>query len=232
MNQNYRKSMVFIAAAVVAGGGSASADTIYDDAGGYNGGAFTMSNGQEVGNEITVTPGSAWSLDSFNIEYNVPAGLSADVGVDVRFYLNDGVLENGFKTPGTVFFDSGWDYNALNSNGAYTLSYNSSDLYSGSLVNLAPGSLLPGDFTFTVTFTNLDSDVMQLPLANSQSTANSTSYGDYWLNNGGNWTLETNSVPSNFVVDMTGTVPEPATFGLAALGGALLFGAKRLRRKN
>ena len=65
-------------------------------------------------------------------------------------------------------------------------------------------------------------------LANNQT---GISYGDYWVNYGGNWTLMTNaSSAANFVVNFSG-VPEPTTLGLAILGGALLLGAK-LRRKR
>ena len=195
----------------------------------YNGFALQMTNGVEVGNEITVTPGNYWSMDDFQIEYYAPGNLSANVGVEVQFYLNNGPSHITYSDPGSLFFSSGWTYGLLAGNGAYTIDYNSSELAGGWNTGVVPGYYIPGDFTFTVTFTNLDdSDVVEMPLANSQSTAYSTSYGDYWVNDNGTWELETNAAPANFLVDITG-VPEPSTLGLAAVGGLLLMGIKRLR---
>jgi hypothetical protein len=209
------------------------ADTIYDSYGNANGYAFTLSNGQEIGNQITLTP-NLWSLTNFTIEYYSPQlSFSSHVGIDVRFYYNDGPLTNGFSSPGTAFWDSGWFYNdalgGMPANGYQIVTY--SDLLGdfptcGLLLNMPTANL-----TFTITFTNLDvSNVVSLPLANNTA---GISYGDYWLNNGGNWTLMTNNASgaANFVVSFAG-VPEPGTVGLGLLGGTLLLGARRLRRKS
>ena len=232
------------AGAVLTLGFNTLAATIYDDYAGYSGNSFSVTNGQEVGNEISITPG-VWSLTNFSIEYHTPdATLSTSVGIDVRFYLNDATPVNGFATPGTLFFDSGWFYNTAlgglpgntgpgGNNGFNIVTYNSSDFYGGSVVNLTgPYLQLPGKFTFTITFTNLNpSNLIDLPLANNQLPI---SVGDYWLNNGGGaWTLMTNSTSAaNFVADFAGTVPEPSMLGLGALGGALLLGINQLRRKR
>jgi sugar lactone lactonase YvrE len=194
--------------------------TIYDD-GIFgqllqNGYLFSMGNGQQIGNEISVAP-SLWSLTNFSIEYYTPdATLSPSVGIDVQFYYNNGLITNGFPSPGTAFYDSGWFY-GLPGGGYQVVSYASSDLYSGALpgsMNLPSGFLMPGDFTFSITFTNLNpSNVIDLPLA---TNVLGTSYGDYWLNDGtGIWTLRSTSVAdANLVVDFAGT---PAPAGLAAL---------------
>ena len=232
------KTFIYAAAAVFIGIVAARSDVIYDSTANYNGNAFSMVNGQEIGNEITVSPGSYWSLTNFSIEYYSPdVTLSTSVGIDVRFYLNNGPATNGFATPGTLFYDSGWFYNTalggMPGNGYQVVKYNNSDFYGGSTVNMSPSYLVPGDFTFTITWTNLDgSDVIDMPLANSQTNAiGGTSYGDYWVNNNGTWSLLTNSVPANLVANFSGQVPEPSAFGLVAIGGALLFGIQRLRRK-
>jgi hypothetical protein len=220
--------------ALVTLGSTAMADVIYDNYGNYNTNAFSVANGQEIGNQISFSP-NLWSLTGFNIEYYTGNfALSPSVGIDVRFYYNNGTPSNGFPTPGTMFYDSGWFLGGLLGNGFNVVSYNSSDLYSGAQpgsLNLPFGFLMPGNFTFTVTFTNLNQfNLVELPLANNTA---GISLGDYWLNNGaGNWSLQTNvSSAANLVVDFAGTVPEPSTFGLAAIGGALLLGINKLRRK-
>src|ERR1039457_6921539 len=78
-----------------------------------NGSSFTMGNMQEIGNEITIGPN--WSLTNFAIEYYTPdSTLAANVGIDVRFYLNSGTPTNGFATPAlTPFYDSGWFFGLL-----------------------------------------------------------------------------------------------------------------------
>ena len=222
-------------AALLTLGFNTHADTIYDTFGVANGNAFSMANGQEIGNQITVGAG-AWSLTNFTIEYHSSSpSFSSSVGIDVRFYYNDGPATNGFATPGTLFFDSGWYFGggSLPANGYHAVTYTGTDFYGGSLTNMASDFLLPGTFTFTVTFTNLDgANLVDLPLANNVSNNLAQSFGDYWLNADGNWTLMTNATSAaNFVVSV-GAVPEPSTFALAAIGGAALMGINRLRRKH
>jgi hypothetical protein len=220
---------------LVSAGFSSLADTFFDNTSLYNGNAFVVNNGQPIGNEVTL--GAGWSLTNFQFEYYSPSlTLNSSLGVDVRFYLNNGPLAGGYPTPGTLFYDSGWYYNTLGGipGGANDLDYANSDLYSSSLpgaVNLPSGFLLPGDFTFVITFTNLGADTIELPLANNTA---GTNYGTYWLeDNTGNWTLLTNAIsgPANFVSEFAGTVPEPSPIALCAIGGALLFGVNKLRRK-
>ena len=218
---------------------TAMADTIFDNTSAYNGNVFSMGNGQQVGNEVTL--GTGWVLTNFQFEYYSPNDLAANtsLGVDVRFYLNNGALDpSGYPTPSTLVYDSGWFFNTLGGlygGAAYDLNYTYSDLYSGALpvsYNMTVGSFLPGDFTYSITFTNQGSDSVYLPLANT--TAN-TNYGTYWLydNGASTWSLLTNTVPANALVIFQGTsaTPEPSVFGLGALGAALCFGVSKLKRK-
>jgi len=235
MNHNFNK--LICAGALAAIGFSAWGDTIYNSYPTYNSSSFTMANGQEIGTEI-VSSGT-WSLDNFTLEYYAPNPyLASTVGVDVRMYANTGTPVNGFAAPAaTPFFDSGWFYNTvlggLPANGFNIITYSSSDLYTDSSINLPPGFTLPSDFTLTVTFTGLGgTNIVEMPLANNPTGQPGSSFGDYWLNNGGGWTLLTNAAPANMVMDLTGTVPEPSVFLLGSLGSALLFGASRLRRKS
>jgi len=239
MKRKLLQALMCAGAVVVCCLGSARANTIYANTNSFNGNMFTMANGQEVGDEITVPAGS--SLASFAFEYDAPALLAANVAVDVRFYLNNGVLYNGYNTPSTLLFDSGWYMNTLagnipsgpgpGGNSAYTLLYTTSDFSSGAQNGWAPNFTVPTDFTFTITWTNLDgSSQVDMPLANNTPGISS---GEYWLNNNGTWELLTNSAtPGNLLVDFEGQVPEPSVFALTAIGGVLFLGINKLRRKS
>jgi hypothetical protein len=235
MKRTLLKVLTLIGAAAMLSIGSASAQVnvpIYANSGSYNGNLLSLTNGQEVGNELTL----GGQLTSFAFEYNAPSVLAANVGVDVRFYLNNGAPDLGwlgnYPSPGTLFFDSGWFYNTVAGNiqsgpapvtgdTAYNLTYS---IATGDFTSLT----LPGDFTMTVTWTNLTgSSQIQMPLANNTP---GISTGNYWLNNGGTFELLTNTVPANFLVDFE--VPEPSPLALTAIGGALLFGFNKLRRKS
>jgi hypothetical protein len=219
---------------------AANADPVlFDNSAITNGYLFQVVDGQQVGNEITL--GAGISLSSFEFEYISPsATLNSSLGVDVRFYLNGPGLAGGYPEPTNMIFDSGWFYNTLGGinpvgppTGQGDLLYSSSDLYSGSLLNLPGGYILPngGDFTYTITFTNVGSDVIYLPTAFDSA---GTNYGTYWAqDNTGQWSLLTNSASAaNFVVQFTGTVPEPSYLALGGLGSMILLGINRLRRKN
>ena len=220
-------------------GFSVNAAIIYDNGvygvSRYNGNAFGTTGMQQIGNEISIAP-NVWTLTNFSIEYYTPDTTLAlsGVGIDVNFYLNNGTVTNGFHTPGTLIYSSGWYYGLLGGGTGYqVVSYASSDLYGGALpghINLPGSFLMPGDFTFTITFTNLGLETVYLPLATNTP---GISFGDYWLNNPPSaWTLfSTNTADANLMVDFAGT-PEPSTLGLAAIGGALLLGINRLRRKR
>jgi hypothetical protein len=208
---------------------SARADSFYNSTN-YNGNTFTLGNNQEIGNEIFLT-GSSFSLTNFTFEYRSTSGSfpGGSVGVDVRFYLNDGAPTNGFATPASLFYDSGWFYGVTPATVGQDISYDTSDLYSGSTLNLTPGFVMPSDFTFTITFTNLvGGNGVELPLADPLSGQS----GDYWLETADGWELLTNSVPSSFIANFSGTaVPEPPVLSLCVAGGALLvLGVIRQRK--
>ena len=225
---------IICGAVFIAFGFNTMAATIYNDAALYSTNLLQVANGLEIGNEISVAP-NVWNLTNFSIEYfSSNATLNASLGVDVRFYMNNGTVTNGFAAPGTLIFDSGWFYNTLAGNlpgGANTIIYTSTDFNGGPV----PLSIrLPGSFTFTVTFANLGTNNMSLPLASTQT---GISYGDYWLYNSlsSQWTLMYNTnADANFVVNFAGgVVPEPSVLGLATIGGSLLFfGASRWKRKR
>jgi len=209
---------------------AAQADVFFDNSLLYNGNQFVLTSGQPVGNEVTL--GSGIYLTNFMFEYYSPnLTLNANLGVDVQFYLNNGAL----GAPGTLFYDSGWYFNNVAGNipvGSNDLSYAYADLYSSGLpgaFNMNPLNPLPTDFTYVITFTNiLGSETIEIPLANNTSGVNS---GNYWLYDSGQWSLlATNGIPANFVSEFAGT-PEPSAYALVGVGGALLLGLNKLRRK-
>jgi len=207
---------------------------IYDTSESYNTNIFSVDNGEQIGNQLTLSP-ATWSMTSFSVEYySTNIFQPAQVGVDLQFYFNNGRVVNGSATPGTEFYNSGWNYGLTAGPQGDTITYDSSDLYQNALLNLPAGFLLPGTFTFTLTFTNLDAEnTISLPLANSPGNQVATSSGTYWLNQNGQWTLLTNAAPANLVAQITGTnVPEPTAGFLGALGTLLLLTASRWSRRS
>ncbi len=235
--KNKISKMVWVMAFTGLLGLKAGADTtIYSTAGTYNGNAFTNTSGQEIGNEVVLT--GAWDLSSFAIQYYAPNPLAGTIGIDVRIYKNDGAgtpASGMYATPSTLVFDSGFFYGLANGPTGNAVTYTSSDFTGG---GFAAPYLLPGDFTFTVTYTNSDGsgnlNGLESPLANSPAGQPGSSYGDYWLNNGSSWDLLTNAVSSaNLVVTLAGTadVPEPSVALLGIIGSGLLLGVNRLRKR-
>jgi hypothetical protein len=236
-NMKYLTNKLVCVGMVMSLGFTARAATIFDNTTAYNSHQFTLGNGQQIGNEVTL--GSGWVLTNFQFEYYSPDSgpLNSSLGVDVRFYLNNGPLDPaGYPTPSTLIFDSGWFSNGNVGagnipTGANDLNYNSSDL--STLVTGLPGNVLPGDFTYSITFTNLGSNTIELPLANSTA---GTNYGTYWLYNNvsSQWALLTNNAtPANDLVIFQGTpTPEPSVIGLGAIGSLLLVGVSKLKRKR
>jgi hypothetical protein len=194
--------------------------TIYNNAAGYNGYAFNVVDGQELGTEITLDS-QTWALTKYQIQYNATS-LDTGVGFNIRIFANDNA-----GAPGNIVYDGGF-YTGL-AVGNHTITYDNSDF--GNLY-LAPF----GSYTFAISFNNLGSSVIQLPLANSPSGQPGTSYGDYWRNDGTYGTPAWNLVsPSfgqaNLLMNVEGT-PEPSVMALSALGGVLLLGVNKLRRKR
>lgn len=219
---------------------NAKADKIYDSGvSGFNGNAFTMVSGQEIGNEVVLS--GNWSLSGFDIEYYAPNALASTIGLEINIFANNGPViptSSGYQTPGSLIFSSGFYY-GLPGGQLYgeDIHYSSADFAAG---GFASPSILPSAFTFTVTYTNSDGsgnlDGLQSPLADSPSGQPGQSFGDYWLDNNGTWELLTTpGHQDNLLVDFEGTIvttPEPSVFALGAIGGVLFLGINKLRRKH
>jgi hypothetical protein len=232
---NFHSNKLACAGLFLSLGFTAVADNnIYNNAALHNGSYMQALDGVTIGNEISLPPNTL-TLTNFSFEYYAPVTPSLNSYVEVKFYLNNGPKVGGYPTPGTKIYDSGlYIANAAGvlPSGANDLSYSSSDLYSSTLplaLNLPAGYFLPSELTFTITFANLSGKTIDLPLANNYS---GVSYGDYWLYNNvsSSWSLLTNSVAANFIVNFQG-VPEPSVLGLGAIGGIMLLGVRKLIKK-
>jgi hypothetical protein len=224
----------FVAAALLVMGLNAAAVTIYDNSTGdlgvrFNPGLF------EVGDEILLGS-SERHVTSFAFEYwalnnGTTNGSFTGIDVRLRFYLNDGPTFNGYATPGTVFYDSGWlDSIVTTPTNRATLNFNQADFIAG--WQGGPVTLMPviSNFTWSVQFRNLDGDdSIGLDLYDPPTVGQAIN--DYWQYNGTSWSLLTNTVAMNFAARMEAAVPEPSGVVLAVLGGlAILLLGRRFRR--
>lgn len=171
----------------------------------------------EVGDEIDFAGTERW-VTQFNFQYygtNHNTGLfSGNVSVRVRFYANDGTPFNGYATPGTQLWDSGWY-------GISATPRNGIDYTVAGLDFPATGLLVPNTITWSVQFQGLGSgDEAGVDLF-SPAVVGGT-HTDFWENNAGSWSLKTNALPVNFAavfVAEPAAVPEPGTTTLLVLGG-------------
>src|SRR6266853_3113744 len=157
----------------------------------------------EVGDEI-ILAGPERYLTNFSFEFwgtntASPGNITFAGTVEgrVRFYLNDGPQFNGYPTPGTSFYDSGWfgiDSPTSRSLATFTLG------------NDFPwaGLFLPvtSNMTWSVQFRGMGAtDSVGVDI---YSPANfGQDYPDYWENTGSSWVLRTNNlVPVDFAARM------------------------------
>ena len=238
MKTIFLKAMGAAMAVFLASSAGVRGVTLYQNTASTAGQILNFLNGQQIGQQIWLGTGTVpMNLTNFSFEYYSPfISFSGPVQADVRLYMNNGPTTNGYRTPGTIFYDSGnfslqnpWSVAGTNS---ATMVFQLSDLLSGNAVNLNPSFVLPSNFTFTVTFSGMQgADSVGLPLFNPpQVGANA---GDYWYNNSGNWELLTNSIgPIAFGAQFSGTIPEPSVLGLGALGAAALAVMARRRQRR
>ena len=171
----------------------------------------------EVGDEILLA-GTARYLYNFSFEFwGTASGVNfaGPVEARVRFYLNDGAPFNGYPTPGTQFYDSGW-FGGFGPTARSTFDFTAGNDFASS------GLFIPSsDITWSVMFQGMGAgdaagvDIYSPPVVGGD-------YPDYWENNGG-WSLKTNGVPMNFATVWEASVnpvPEPSVVALLFLGGA------------
>jgi len=148
----------------------------------------------EVGDEI-VLAGTARYLTNMSFEFwgttygTNGATFAGAVQARVRFYVNDGQPFNGYATPGSVFFDSGWF-------GGFYPTPRCTATFTAGMDFPSSGLFIPtNDFTWSVQFQNLGpGDALGVDIYSPATTG--ADYPDYWENNG-SWALRTNSVVSD-----------------------------------
>ena len=178
----------------------------------------------EVGDEI-ILAGTERYLTNFSFEYwgTNSTGtnyFSGYVEARVRFYQNNGPLFNGYPSPGTNFYDSGWF--SIVPTPRSTLNFLSGHDFACS------GLFLPvtSNMTWSVQFRGMDvTDSVGVDLYSPPVVGQD--YPDYWLNTGGSWMLRTNSsgVNVDFAAKMqaTGINPNPPLLTSSTFGNFLLL---------
>ena len=213
-------AMLFITA--VAG----RAGMVYDNAEVQLNYVLQFTNNEEVGDQIWLANTHTYPyLTNFSLEYySTNMSFIGNVQADVRFYFNDGPLTNGYASPGTIFYDSGWF--AVQAPESYFPGTNSAVLNFGP-ANLASGvvpydlsMILPANFTVSVTFRGLSSldnvGFDYVALDDFDPPAVGTNYGDYWLNSSGSWSLKSfPGLPVAFAMQFNASsLPGPALLHL------------------
>ncbi len=205
-----------------------SQGVVYQNTTGYAGN-FNVDNAT-AGNEI-VLAGSATSdyVSQLSFQFSlVSAGTSSapqgSESVELTLYQNNGPVVNGYKSPGTVLYNSGFSLIGLTAfSQGQTLTYNN--------IN----TVVPQDFTWAVTFAGVPStgpnaEHAGLSLYNiGGGPSVGGNFGDAWYNNGSAWSLNVSSggAPSlQFGATVT-AVPEPSTISLGLMGVCGLFARRR-----
>ena len=192
----------------------------------------------EVGNQI-VLGGTNRFLTTFSFEWwgtNTASAstFAGNIQADVRLYLNNGPLWNGYATPGTNFFDSGWFTPGTGTPTPRSTAILFADTGGGGDFPIGGLPIQANQITWTVQFRGMGAtDTVGLDIYGQPTVGNN--YKDYWQYSGGSWSLQTNSLSSTmgFGALMSATVPEPSTITLSIIGGlCMLTLARRLGRKE
>jgi hypothetical protein len=201
-------------------GCNAFATDIYDTFPTANGSFLQVTNGQQVGNQVTLN-NSHITMSEFSFEYLTVGTYSGGGGVDLKLY-------SGAPT-GSAIYDSGVFSPLVKATNGLNVNY-----FAG--IDFSSNFLLPSSFTFILTFSSLgSSDVLELLLANPPSGQPGSTTPNYYYNYDGGPGLTLSSLPggisADIGVDITGTIKAPdasLTGGLLGLG---LLGIFVLRRK-
>jgi hypothetical protein len=186
----------------------------------------------QVGDEILLA-GTARYLSTFSFEYwgtsSTPGAFAGSVNARIRFYVNDGALQNGYPAPDTIpFYDSGWLSNLLTPTTASTVVFTAGTDFPGT------GLAIPAsDITWSIQFRGLgQGDALGLNLYSPPTVG--SDYPDYWQDDGG-WLLMTNIVSMDFGAKFEASVtvvPEPSVVGLLLFGGMTIVAVMNRRRQQ
>ena len=183
----------------------------------------------EVGNEIMLA-GTDRFLTTFSFEYwgiNTAnrTSFSSPIEARLQFYENNGTPFNGYPTPGTSFYDSGWF-------SVPTPTERSTFIFTAGMDFSSHGLLIPtDDMTWTIQFQGMgQTDSVGVDLYSPPVVGQGMNFDDYWQLGAEGWTLLTNSVsPMGFGAYMEANIPEPSTLTLSIIGGLCLLTLARRR---
>jgi hypothetical protein len=188
---------------------------------------FNQASGVTFGNEVVLSTGAPFdSISQFAFQFDLTgtAAFTGSEDIDVTFFGNNSAtLVNGSHAPGTVLWTSGNSTLASQGLAAYTTG--------STLTYSVPNVAVPTDFTWTVTFSNLQAgDAAGLSLYNPVTVG--FNYNDAWVETSGVWALDKSatSVPYLFGAQISGTptsVPEPSTIALAVMGACGFLARRR-----
>ncbi len=191
---------------------------VYNNSTTFNGN-FNFAAGTQAGNEV-VLAGSATSdtITQFQVQFDLTgAGApNGGDGVEVQFYANTGATVNGYASPGTLLYSSGFSSLTSFTSGS-TLTYS------------IPNVVVPKDFTWTLVFEGVPAgEAAGLGLFGPATVGGN--YHDAWVNNGSAWVLDvatgTGTPALEFGATLT-AVPEPSTIALGVIGACAFLARRR-----
>jgi hypothetical protein len=201
-----------------------SQQVLYNNTSTYQNANFDPASGVTFGNEVVLSPTAPSDIISqFEFQFNLTgtAPFTGSEDIDVTFYANNSAtLVNGSPAPGTVLWTSGNSTLASQELTAYTTG--------NTLTYSVPNVVVPRDFTWAVTFSNLQTgDSAGLGLYNPVTVG--FNYDDAWVETSGVWALDkaSSGAPYLFGAEITGTVPEPSTIALAVMGACGFLARRR-----
>ena len=148
----------------------------------------------EVGDEI-ILQGPERYLTNFSFEFwgtnsiissSNSTSFNGSVSACVRFYQNNGPLFNGYRSPGTKFYDSGFFPIAPTPRSTENFIVGSDFPWTGLFLPVT------SNMTWSVQFRGMNTgDTVGVDLYTPPVVGHD--YPDYWLNAGGTWLLMTNN---------------------------------------
>jgi hypothetical protein len=170
----------------------------------------------EVGDQI-ILANTGW-MNGFSFEYwgtATGASFAGNVQARVRFYKMDGTPFNGYVTPDTSLYDSGW-FGVPAPTDRNTFKFATADFgaFGVWLENVM-------ELTWSVQFRGMgQGDAVGVDLYSPPVAGVGQDYPDYWKKEAGQWILQQdNSTPVDFAARIDAVVPEPSTLTFLLVGG-------------
>jgi hypothetical protein len=173
----------------------------------------------EFGDQVFLS-GSDRRITDFQFEYFLSASgaTAGNETAELFFHQNNGGTSG--IDPGTVLYRSG----------EFSLSTGFQTVAAQALSVALPSST----FTWSVVFNGIEAGESAGLLLYNPPTVGS-SFDDFWQKNAnGTWStflVDAGATPANFAARIT-AVPEPGTYALAVVGGLILAGYRRMKRRS